>query len=318
MYKNILFGFIWLTSLLGSPLFVLAANNSYGLTDYQYTKGLYDVGRLKVNNECMQPTFDAYGQGKVTIDQYNAEKDRCFIKSFEVIPKVAAGESGAIVSEEKPFGALENKYKERYVAKCMDTYKNNPSVNSCCSDLAVADTKAMQKRGVFDTATTAEIPIIIDENKCKPKEYKYDCSATSMNAGEKDKCKQYLNKCMEMGKDFYQSEETRKLLCEAGYHNNRPLELSRVDKQVIICLGSEKIADEDERSSRISKCIAEGSRALRDYVNRCIISANGGRFSRWFIWFRTVFSKVEKAKYESQSKECLRSYDAELDKKLAE
>lgn len=221
---------------------------------------------------------------------------------------------------EEPLSAAGKKYQDRYVAKCMDAYKNNPGASACCTALAVEDANAMQKKGVFDTETTAEIPIIVDENKCKPKEYKYDCSETAALGGDKDSCRDYINRCLEMGKWLDGKEDSRKKLCETDYMIKKPLELSTREKYMSICTKSANPKDAEEKVSVAARCGADYYSGAREYRDRCVASlnqANYNAFSNWFIQFRAFVFKNSKAKYQEQSKECLKRYDAALTQQLA-
>jgi hypothetical protein len=175
------------------------------------------------------------------------------------------------------------------------------------------------KRGVFDTPTTAEIPILVDEQKCKAPVYKYDCSDIGQSIGEKDACKKYINRCIEMGKWLDGTEDSRKKLCETDYTLNRPLELSTREKYINICLKSGGSTDDEDQDSKAIRCGADYYSGVREYIDRCVASMNGAnysRFSSWFIRFRAFVFKTSKAKYETQSKECLNRYDQALTKQL--
>jgi hypothetical protein len=217
------------------------------------------------------------------------------------------------------WGPAENKYKDRYIQKCLEAYKNDSSVTGCCNILAVEDTNKMQKRGVFDTPTTAEIPIFVDDLKCKAPEYKYDCSDVGKSIGEKDACKKYINQCIEMGKWPSEKEESRKKLCETDYTIQRPLKLDTQEKYTNICLKSRQQGDVEDMDALGIRCQSDYYSGVKEYIDRCVASLNKSNynaFSNWFIKIRARLFKSSKAKYETQTKECLNRYDQALDNML--
>lgn len=60
----------------------------------------------------------------------------------------------------------ENKYRDRYYKKCMSDFGGEKQAASCCSNLAAKDAESLRNKGAFDTSTTAEIPVFVDDSQC--------------------------------------------------------------------------------------------------------------------------------------------------------
>lgn len=208
-----------------------------------------------------------------------------------------------------------DEYKERYINKCLEVYKNNPDAKPCCTDLAVADAVAMEKRGVFDTPTMAEIPIIIDEIKCKAPEYKYDCSLlNSSDKKEKDECRDYLNRCMESGRRIGYSEDTRKISCIDDYFSKKPLELDSRDKYIKSCLGFKMFKDSPDIEENTSKCSIMLHAFWQYYGHKCIMMQNevdDTPLNSFIVRFRSIFNRT---RYRNQEIECKNRFDRMIDK----
>ncbi|MDO8492978.1 MAG: hypothetical protein Q7S19_00310 [bacterium] len=290
------------------------------LPAYALSPQIASTKSLEEYRACKASCSDAVLLKKLPLDQSLAEIAKCD-RGCAINADQNTIPPSPLPGNPEAWNDAAKKYHSRYVQKCMIVY-NNPNAASCCSDLAVADTNSMQKRGVFDTPTTAEIPIIVDENKCKAPVYKYYCSELVGSIGEKDTCKSYLNRCMEMGKWPDTSEETRKKLCETDYTLNKPIELTTGEKYINICLKSAEPKEGETSEDKAIRC-ARGYRShVVAYRNQCIASlykANYNPFATWFIQFRAfVFKKSAGATYEARSRECLKRYDQAMDKMLAE
>lgn len=263
---------------------------------------------LSCTQECLKS--DKYPNERSSVDRASKCSNACQNPKADFSTK----EDGTV----RPFGPAENKYKDRYIQKCMGAYNNDPDSALCCGELAIADTKVMQKRGVFDTPTTAELSIIVDEVKCKPKEYKYSCSGPSILDLEKDECKKYVNRCMEFGRWSGYEEKTRLKRCQSAYSFNAPMELNNDEKYIAICMRSK--SPENTASDKLaSECGSDYLRDLANYRNHCVLEMNNikySRFANWFFQIRAFMFKKRRALYEAQTAECLKRYGEELGQKL--
>jgi hypothetical protein len=192
-------------------------------------------------------------------------RQMCDSEAYEAIKSCETSSSAPITSGEKS-------YRERYLQKCRSSYNNHPSVERCCSDQAIAGTEVMKKRGVFDTSTTAEMPIFIDESKCKIQEK--DLSSD-----------EYVQRCLDLGK-FPTFEMTeyggRKLMCLLSYNNaliskNKKgsgelitPKLSPVEKYINRCIGEGGYDDIKDMEDRAGYCQGEYMRVASNHVRKCL------------------------------------------------
>ncbi len=177
MNKKIYFTLSILGVLLLASSTAWAANdasNNYGLSVADYAKALYSIDRLKNFSDCMKPVNDDYAAGKITQDAYYAKRTACNDASYAYIaPSLKTQTLQPAPLPELPskadpaVAAREEQYRKRYFDKCMaDVDPGNQQMGACCGNLAGKDAADLETRGVFDTASTAEIPVYVDEGKC--------------------------------------------------------------------------------------------------------------------------------------------------------
>ncbi len=211
---------------------------------------------------------------------------------------------------------LATKYQARYYSKCMDSY-NNSDAAACCKDLSIADTQSMANRGAFDTPTSAELPVIVDENKCKPVEYKRQCSdfgkKIAAERGQKDGCEQYLNQCIESGHYITSSEQSRQNSCENNYANQRPISPLPFEKYINFCMKSAGVPSDPSAARDLAYgCWNQYKQMNRDYVAKCILGIDRyGIGTGLLLRLSQIFHYQA---YTAKSKQCTDSFLGEIDK----
>ena len=208
--------------------------------------------------------------------------------------------------------ATVQKYRTRFYEKCMDIYRNDARVGACCSAQADAETSALERKGAFDTETTAELPVFVDESKCSiPKEVVPDSRCDTYEGDKHRECSDYIKRCLDAGRYAYLSENGRAERCAIDFAQGSTIALSTQEKYAKICIAAGVARGESEDDLKGS-CLADYLYAAREYRDRCLAMLNRVEYSKsttLILRLRTLFNP---ARFHQQTKECMAKYDTAL------
>lgn len=306
-----------------SPVYAKLTNSSSDTPEkLKFRESCYAAKTAALQAELAAKTIDISIFLKRKTDGYNECSDQA--RKMDVPEKSSASKAAPAASSKpvqtatKVKEVLDNgakNYRARFYSACMNVYKNDDRVAACCSAQADLDTSSMEKKGAFDTKTTAELPVFVDESKCSvPEKIVIDSRCAPFDEGAQgEACTTYLKNCLASGAYASLSEKGRAESCKFDFASNKPITLTTQDKYVNICIADGLKHGENEESLKTT-CVRGYYRGAQEYISRCLAMTHHVEYSKASTFILRLRSIFNRGQYQAEVKECLSKYDAALSK----